>query len=158
MTRHAGPRFLTFEIVFSDKNIYCSGHGACLTMREMAQYKYNDQKVLEPVSYDTIWDAKYVTNIQFSNFDLSVKICVFLALSEDVFAKEQFLSIIDIPSWNPLTTMDIFRLMVHLAIIMLQYIIKHIPHDFIVDLSHMRPQITRISIAHICVVLQGMIP
>eukprot|EP01038_Epipyxis_sp_PR26KG_P014657 gene14657-19692_t len=38
----------------------CSGNGACLTLREMAELSYNDNKELAGIQYDTPWDANAI--------------------------------------------------------------------------------------------------
>jgi hypothetical protein len=38
----------------------CSGHGACLTLRELAALAYNDYKQLSGAVYDTPWDADMI--------------------------------------------------------------------------------------------------
>jgi hypothetical protein len=36
-----------------------SNNGACLTMYEIGQLRYNEEKELDPVTYTTPWDAQY---------------------------------------------------------------------------------------------------
>eukprot|EP00597_Dinobryon_sp_UTEXLB2267_P019348 CAMPEP_0201102778 /NCGR_PEP_ID=MMETSP0812-20130820/20288_1 /ASSEMBLY_ACC=CAM_ASM_000668 /TAXON_ID=98059 /ORGANISM="Dinobryon sp., Strain UTEXLB2267" /LENGTH=698 /DNA_ID=CAMNT_0047360485 /DNA_START=253 /DNA_END=2346 /DNA_ORIENTATION=- len=38
----------------------CANNGACLTLRQMARYAYNEQKELSQVDYSTPWDADHV--------------------------------------------------------------------------------------------------
>ena len=38
----------------------CSGHGACLTLRELAALAYNDRKELSGAVYSTPWDADMI--------------------------------------------------------------------------------------------------
>lgn len=39
-------------------NSFLSGNGACLTLKEMARFAYNEQKELAGTTYADAWDAE----------------------------------------------------------------------------------------------------
>lgn len=39
---------------------YCSGNGACLSLRELAKFAYSPQLINTPFTYSTPWDSEYV--------------------------------------------------------------------------------------------------
>ncbi len=64
--RYCGGRFGVFtgsacetmKCVKNSKGDYCGGNGACMTMRELAAFAYDEDKQLRRVVYSDSWDAE----------------------------------------------------------------------------------------------------